>query len=416
MDHTQLTKLAAELSEVCSNYKPTAALEPSPERDAVIHKAREITLALTSPLHFTWTQIGNMYALTSLRTVLHLGILQRIPSSGSISIEALARQSGMQSSLLERLLRVLVVTQFITQNDEGKISHTRLSRSYGAAMGPAMMFQTTYDDCLPGLGRLHHYMAERRSYTEPTDQAYNPFTWSRGQDGRTVWDIMAETRGLEVFQMALATMDKKFPATGFFDFGSLATADEPDRVILVDVGGGIGRTLGAIIKSSPELEKEQTRFILQDLEDPIKQAQKSGFLPAGVRAMAHNMFEAQPVEGAKAYYLRRVLHDYSDDKCVEILKHLIAAAKEDTVILISEMMVPADIGESELPIICMDMSMMNMGGKERSEKQWIKVLHAAGLELKNVWKGFGTDRLLETRLARSQVNGVNGTNGVSPSA
>lgn len=425
MDQDELNRLASELSAACNRYKPTATLEPSPERDAVLRKAREIMLAVTSPLHFTWTQIGNMYALTSLRTLMHLGVLQQIPGSGSISIQALATQSGIQASLLERLLRILVLTQFVTQNDRGEICHTRLSRSYSAVIGPSMMFQMTYDDCLPGLGQLHRYLAERRSFAEPTDQSYNPFTWSKGQDGQTVWEIMAKTKGLEVFQTTLAAMDKRFPPTGFFDFGSLVATDAAsDRVILVDVGGGIGRTLGAIIDSSPELQKEPSRLVLQDLEGPIKQAQEAGFLPAGVRTEAHNMFEEQPIKGthgtespktlhlayknltgAKAYYLRRVLHDYSDEKCLAILRHLTAAAEEDTVILISEMMVPAKIDEGELPIVCMDMSMMNMGGKERSEKQWAALLSAAGLELKSVWKGFGTDRLLEAHLGAPHKNG-----------
>ena len=99
--------------------------------------------------------------------------------------------------------------------------------------------------------------------------------------------------------------------------------------------------------------------------------------------------------GARAYYLRRVLHDYSDAKCIAILERLAAAAAEDTVILISEMIVPTVIGEGELPIVCMDMSMMNMGGKERSTKQFEDILTAAGLKLSKVWEGFGTDRLLE---------------------
>lgn len=97
--------------------------------------------------------------------------------------------------------------------------------------------------------------------------------------------------------------------------------------------------------------------------------------------------------------MRRVLHDYSDTKCIEILKHLAAAAAPDTVILISEMIMPATIGEGELPIVCMDMSMMNMGGKERSEKQFAELLNAAGLELTKVMEGYGTDRLLEARIA-----------------
>ena len=107
---------------------------------------------------------------------------------------------------------------------------------------------------------------------------------------------MAASGGLDIFQLALSTMDKKFPPTGFFDFASLLTADD-DRDILVEVGGGIGRTLSAIINSSPELQKVPQKFVLQELEAPVKQAQKSGMLPQGTRVMVHNMFEEQPVKG-----------------------------------------------------------------------------------------------------------------------
>lgn len=295
MNNDQLTSLAAELSEACTHFKPSHELEASTERDQILRKARQIMLAVSSPLHFTWTQVANMYALMSLRTLMQLGVLQRIPSSDKIPVEQLARQSGLQASLLERLLRVLVATQFIDQNEEGEYSHTRLSRAYSAVLGPGMMFQITYDDCFLGLGRFHQYLAERKSFTEPDDQSYNPFTWSRGKDGQTVWEIMAETGGLDIFQMALSTMDKTFPPTGFFDFTSLMTAD--DRDIIVEIGGGIGRTLSAIINSSPELQKTPEKFVLQELEGPIEQAQRSGILPKGVRTMVHNMFEEQPVKG-----------------------------------------------------------------------------------------------------------------------
>ena len=292
----QLTILGAELSAACTNYKPSLELEASAERDRILRKARQIMLAVSTPLHYTWTQVANMYALMSLRTVMQLGVFQQMPSMGKITVEQLARQSGVQASLLQRLLRVLVATQFIEQDGEGEYSHTRHSRAYSAVLGPGMMFQITYDDCFLGLGRLHQYLAERKSFTEPDDQSYNPFTWSRGQDGKTVWEIMAASGGLDIFQLALSTMDKKFPPTGFFDFASLLTADD-DRDILVEVGGGIGRTLSAIINSSPELQKVPQRFVLQELEAPVKQAQKSGMLPQGTRVMVHNMFEEQPVKG-----------------------------------------------------------------------------------------------------------------------
>lgn len=101
-----------------------------------------------------------------------------------------------------------------------------------------------------------------------------------------------------------------------------------------------------------------------------------------------------PHLGAKAYYLRRILHDYSDAKCLEILSHIVAAAAPDTRILISEAVDPGTSTEADLPMICADFAMLNIGGKERTEAQFRTLLGAAGLKLVKVWK-LPADCLLE---------------------
>ena len=114
--------------------------------------------------------------------------------------------------------------------------------------------------------------------------------------------------------------------------------DGDGRDILVDVGGGIGMVLTTIINASPKLQRASSRCTLQDLQGPIEQVRAGEHLPQGVQTMAHSFFEQQPIKGkngsriltasqhsplslgAKAYYLRRILHDYSDSKCVDIMR------------------------------------------------------------------------------------------------
>ena len=62
------------------------------------------------------------------------------------------------------------------------------------------------------------------------------------------------------------------------------------------------------------------------------------------------------------------------------------------------MVVPTRIYEADLSIVSMDFCMMNIGGRERTEEGFAKILKQAGLELVKVWKGFGSDRLVEARL------------------
>jgi demethylsterigmatocystin 6-O-methyltransferase len=78
-----------------------------------------------------------------------------------------------------------------------------------------------------------------------------------------------------------------------------------------------------------------------------------------------------------------VLHDWPDDKAVEILKQLRDASSEDSVIVIDEIVVPPS-GASEKTVLYDMVMMAVMGAHERSEKQWRDVLDAAGLKLREI--------------------------------
>lgn len=88
--------------------------------------------------------------------------------------------------------------------------------------------------------------------------------------------------------------------------------------------------------------------------------------------------------GAKIYYLRHILHDWPDDKCLLILENLKAVMAPNSVILIDEMVLP-NTG-THWQAAQMDMIMMiNLAARERSEKEWYALLDHAGLQLKNIW-------------------------------
>ena len=70
-------------------------------------------------------------------------------------------------------------------------------------------------------------------------------------------------------------------------------------------------------------------------------------------------------QGAKFYYLRRILHDYPDAQGIKILKNLRAVMAHDSQILIDEMVLPGTNVPWQATLA--DLSLMvSMGGKERS--------------------------------------------------
>lgn len=77
---------------------------------------------------------------------------------------------------------------------------------------------------------------------------------------------------------------------------------------LVDVGGGMGQTLEDFRVHVPEYTGE---LVLQDLPEVIEVARRQG-LDARISLQAHDFFTPQPVKGARAYFMRSVLHDVSE--------------------------------------------------------------------------------------------------------
>lgn len=180
---------------------------------------------------------------------------------------------------------------------------------------------------------------------------------------------------------------------GFSHFEKEACAiiqppQESRRPSLVDVGGGHGHQCIQLIKKYPNLSGWLT---LQDLPQAVDQLPKID----GVETMVHDIFQTQIVkgksyiytqhnypgilpssadmkintQGAKFYYLRRILHDYPDAQGIKILKNLRAVMAHDSQILIDEMVLPGTNVPWQATLA--DLSLMvSMGGKERSKEQW----------------------------------------------
>lgn len=236
---------------------------------------------------------------------------------------------------------------------------------------------------------------------EPDDPLRNPYTHRHGQDGVPVWAIMAQFPDrLKAFQLGLASQEDSVPIIGFYDFSSLYDPeDDGDRATLIDLGGGQGQSIMQILKAFPTLKPE--RMILQDLPEPIQQAQTSKLLPDGVQAMVHDFWTPQPIKGAKAYFFRRIMHDYSDEHCSKILSQIRDAMAPDSKVLIADMVMPKRVSEADLPAAAMDNCVMVMGGKERTAEGFSKILEDAGLKLEKIWQsraGGAAGNIVEARL------------------
>jgi hypothetical protein len=169
-----------------------------------------------------------------------------------------------------------------------------------------------------------------------------------------------------------------------FPFETGLKCDSEDKVLIVDIGGGKGQALESIREAFPELKG---RMIVQDLPEVIADTEASAHLPPSIETMTADFFRPQPIHGARAYLMRRILHDWGDEACRSILKNIILSMSVDSRILINELVLP-DTG-CERRMALNDIVMLTFGGIERGGEQWNALLQGVGLEIKNVWRKEG---------------------------
>jgi demethylsterigmatocystin 6-O-methyltransferase len=177
------------------------------------------------------------------------------------------------------------------------------------------------------------------------------------------------------------------------------TAPEPEeKPFLVDIGGSHGHQCIELVKKYPNL---LGRLVMQDLPMTVE-----SLAPIeGVKVEAYDFFQEQPVKGsfhfsrtspliidkavaytpklgAKFYYLRRIMHDWPDEKAAQILKNTAAAMGPDSRILIDDVVMPGTGANWQATMA--DLSMMILAGRERSLNQYENLAKSAELRVEMV--------------------------------
>ncbi|KAF2682279.1 S-adenosyl-L-methionine-dependent methyltransferase [Lentithecium fluviatile CBS 122367] len=100
----------------------------------------------------------------------------------------------------------------------------------------------------------------------------------------------------------------------------------------------------------------------------------------GIEAQVYDFFTPQPVKGARAYYMRTIIHDNQDDLAKEILQSTTSAFYKDSMLLINDIVLP-DSGMVRWRAIMVAQDMMSsLAAKGRTEKELYALLGSVGLE------------------------------------
>lgn len=184
--------------------------------------------------------------------------------------------------------------------------------------------------------------------------------------------LSAHPDDAEVFDGAMQDIARNFLA------GILAVHDFSGYSSVVDVGGGTGALIAAILQSAPD-----TRGVLLDTA-PVLSAAEAVLQAAGIadrcRTVPGDFFDHVPPD-ADLYILSNIVHDWDDDNAVRILQTCRAAMRADSRLLVIELVLPDDARPSMGKLLDLEMLSITPNGRQRTTTQYAELLLRAGLEV-----------------------------------
>lgn len=146
--------------------------------------------------------------------------------------------------------------------------------------------------------------------------------------------------------------------------------------VIADIGGGNGTLLFSILDSAPG-----SSGILFDQETVTGKVQSKldrSHLAARCTIINGDFFKDIP-GGADAYIMKNILHDWDDENALNILRTCRKTMKKGSTLLLLEAVIPES--DEEHPGKFMDINMLlNQGGRERTQKEFVQLASAAGLQ------------------------------------
>jgi 2,7-dihydroxy-5-methyl-1-naphthoate 7-O-methyltransferase len=307
------------------------------------------------------SDLATPYAIRVAATLRLADLIQ----AGARRPDELAEQCGADAAVLERLLRHLVAKGVFAQPEPGMFALTDLSRPLLADQHNGGL--TPWLDMEGGLARSDMALSGLLQVARTGQPVYESMF------GRTFWaDLDADPERKKAFEALVAVQ-----LSGVVD-EIAADYAWPDVRHVVDVGGGTGTVLAALLTRYPTL-----RGTLVDLPSTVETARRN-LTAAGLSDRCTfspgSYFAALPSDG-DVYYLSRVLHDWDDDHARTILRRCAEAAGPADRVLVIEKLAAEHAPSATTTRL--DLRLLAViGGQERSLKHYSALAADAGLSLR----------------------------------
>lgn len=308
-----------------------------------------------------------------------LGVADAL-ADGPLPIDDLAARVDANPDALRRLMRALISRGIFRRRRDGRyelnaLAHT-LRSDAPVSMDPAARFYGSQE--------------QRERWTLLVDSIRTGDGVVAELRGKESFDYFDENPELaELFNQTMTSVSKLTDATvvAGYDFSVYPT--------IVDVGGGHGPLLAAVLATAPG-----SRGILYDLPSVVADA--PGVLRAQgvadrIQIIEGSFFDRVP-SGGDAYILKNIVHDWPDEKAVQILRNVRAAVGSRAYVLLIEFVIPEH--DRDFPGKWVDLEMLlNLGARERTAADYRKLLGEAGFRMTRVTQTASPLSVVEARPA-----------------
>jgi hypothetical protein len=319
-----------------------------------------------------WTSQG-------ITAIADLGVADAL-ADGPLPIDELASKVGADPDALRRILRALISKGIFTQRPDGRYELTPL----------ADLLRSDAPVSMAAMARFIGSRQHREHWSLLTEAIKTGTSVVPALRGKGFFDYLGdEPKFGQLFNDAMTSSSGLSigPVVDAYDFTPYNT--------IVDVAGGHGRLLAAILASAPNAQG-----VLYDLPEVIAGATpllRESNAAERVRLAEGSFFDGVPA-GGDAYVLKHIIHDWDDNASKQILRNVRSAAAAGAALLLIETVVPEDDSASMSKWTDMEMLLLN-NGRERTAGEYRRLLDAAGFQMIRVVDTASRFSIIEARAA-----------------
>jgi SAM-dependent methyltransferase len=303
----------------------------------------------------------DLWELSDLATpwCVHVAVTLKLAehlASGPRSIDDLAAAADANPAALARVLRQLIRKGVFVEPSPGEFA---LNDNARVLLEPPARYGLNLD----GFGgRMAHAWGQLLTAVRTGQPTYQRIF------GRPFWnDLEAHPEIAKDFDALMG------PGHGGVDPEVLPGGDWSSVRTVVDVGGGTGTQLAAILRARPSL-----RGTLVDLPRAVERSREV-FEAAGVidrvTTTGQSFFDPLPA-GADLYVMKSVLADWPDREASLLLARCAEAARpHGRVVIVGGVTLDADVASPDLLMLVL------VGGKDRTLEEFRALARGAGLDV-----------------------------------